>query len=271
MSSIALSREASYRRREETKTRKFFLYLVLFLLSVLLLEILFHFFIAPRLMIHEILIETSETLDLENEEILAAGGIERMSSFFSVRSRLVKERLESIPAVKSAKVSKRFPHSLGITLISRSPIALLTIPVEDGLRTALVDEEGVVFKIEKAASADLPIISGIDIPRVEAGMKLPNVLLGFLEDLMRLREQSPALYRLISEIKFVKNDSTGYEVILYPTPYRVRVRIGPSIDKELLTYIMLVLDVLSGREMEDAVTEVDFRTEQVVYRVEGGE
>ncbi|MFP4617903.1 MAG: cell division protein FtsQ, partial [Spirochaetaceae bacterium] len=96
-----------------------------------------------------------------------------------------------------------------------------------------------------------------------------QVLHSFLEDLEELKGDSPSLYRLISEVKFVKNNSTEYDVILYPSHYRVRVRIGPSIDKKLLTYVMLVLDVLSGRGMEDEVVEVDFRTDNVVYRVEG--
>ncbi len=286
MSSIALFRDGTYtgtrreqnasrnrhrsrRRRDEAKTQRFFIGIVLFLSLVLVLEILFHFFIAPRLMISNITIETQGSFTLSNEEILEAAGVQRRSYFFSVHSATVEDRLESLPMVKAARVSKSFPHALSIRLVKRSPIALLTVPVDGRLRTARVDDEGVVYGIGESTSGDLPVISGIEIPRVEAGMKLPSILVSFLEDLERLHSEAPTLYRLISEVKFVKNDSTEYEVILFPSHYRVRVRIGPSLNKELLTYIMLVLDVISGRGMEDEVVEVDFRTDHVVYRVEG--
>ena len=286
MSSIALFRDGSYngingervaarkrrsrqKRGDDARTRRLFVGIVLFLSAVLVLEILFHFFVAPRLMISDITIETKGAFELSNEEILDAAGIAKSSYFFSVHSATVEERLESLPMVKSATVSKRFPHALSLRLVKRKAIGLLTIPVEGTLQAALVDEEGVVYGIGEGANTDLHVISGVEIPRVQAGMKLPDILVSFLSDLKNLQQESPTLYRLISEVKFVKNDSTEYEVILFPSHYRIRVRIGPSIDKELLTYIMLVLDVISGRGMEDEVVEVDFRTDHVVYRVEG--
>ncbi|MFW6343458.1 MAG: cell division protein FtsQ/DivIB [Sediminispirochaetaceae bacterium] len=289
MSSIALFRDAgagysglrgekvSPRRKQkkktqldETKTKRVFIAIVLFLSFLLVLEILFHLVIAPRLVISNITIETAGDFPLSNEEILNIAGLAGgTSTYFSTNTKALEERLENIPMVRTAKVEKSFPRGLSLNLTKRTPIALLTVPLNGRLTTAFLDENGVIYSIGEVGNADFPVISGVEIPRVEEGMKLPQVLHSFLEDLEELKGESPSLYRLISEVKFVKNNSTEYDVILYPSHYRVRVRIGPSIDKKLLTYVMLVLDVLSGRGMEDEVVEVDFRTDNVVYRVEG--
>jgi cell division protein FtsQ len=98
-------------------------------------------------------------------------------------------------------------------------------------------------------------------------MRLPEQVKGFLRDMETLRSNAPSLYRLISEVKFVKKNKGRFEVLLYPAHYRIRVRLGPTLDTHTFKYIMLVLDVISGRGMEDDIVEVDFRTEHVVYRV----
>lgn len=56
-------------------------------------------------------------------------------------------------------------------------------------------------------------------------------------------------------------------MLLFPAHRKVRVRIGTSIDEQLLTYIMMVLDVVSQQNMVDKLDEIDFRTGEVVYKI----
>jgi cell division protein FtsQ len=250
----------------EERARRIFRVIVLFLAAILLLEVAFHLLVAPQMVIRSIDIRARESFPMSNSEIIEAAGIQGRPYFFSVSAEEMEERLLQVPLIREAKVSKSFPDTVTIAVRSRQPIGMLMVKGERGMQQALVDSEGVVFRVGGGEVPDLPVFSGIEIPRAAAGMQLPEQIRGFLADLDRLRSEASSLYRLISEVKFVKKGESDFEVLLYPAHYRVRVRLGPTLDTHTLKYIMLVLDVISGRGMEE-VTEVDFRTDDVVYRV----
>jgi cell division protein FtsQ len=241
--------------------------LILFLLVVLVLELAFHLFLAPQMVISTVNIRAEESFPMSNAEIMEAAGIRGRPYFFSISPAAIEKRLQQVPMVRKAAVSKSFPDTLTIEITGRKPLGLLVVEGQNGMQHALVDREGVVFRVGGDEVPDLPVLSGIEIPRTAAGMQLPEQITGFLADLDRLRRESSSLYRLISEVKFVKKSESSFEAVLYPAHYRVRVRLGPTLDTHTLKYIMLVLDVISGRGMEDSIAEVDFRTEHVVYRV----
>ena len=247
--------------------RQLFKGIIYFLLVILILEIGFHLFIAPQLVIRTVNIKAREDLPMTNEEILEAAGIQERPYYFSVSTDRVERQLEQVPMVREAAVKTGFPDTMTIEVQGRKPIGLLMVTGEDGMQQALVDEEGVVFRVGGDDVPDLPILSGIEIPKAAAGMQLPEQVKGFLHDLHQLRQEVPSLYRLISEVKFVKKNASSFEVLLYPAHFQVKVRLGPTLDTHTLKYIMLVLDVISERGMENEVVEVDFRTEHVVYRV----
>ncbi len=251
----------------EERAARLFKGIIYFLLAVLLLEICFHLFIAPQLVIRTVNIKAREEFPMTDEEIMEVAGIRESPYYFSVSTERVERQLEQIPIVREASVTKGFPDTMTIEMRERKPLGLLMITGEEGMRQALVDREGVVFRVGGDEVPDLPILSGIEIPKAAAGMQLPEQVKGFFQDLHRLRQEVPSLYRLISEVKFVKKNGSSFEVLLYPAHFQVRVRLGPTLDTHTLKYIMLVLDVISKRGMENEVVEVDFRTEHVVYRV----
>jgi cell division protein FtsQ len=249
------------------RMKRIFTTVILFLLAVLVLEIVFHLFIAPELVIKTINIKARDDFPLSNAEILEAAEVRERPYFFSVSSGDIERRLERIPMVEDAAVSTSFPDTMTIDLRGRAPIGVIPVTSDGGMQQALVDDQGVIFAAGGEQVHDLPVISGIEVPQMSSGMRLPEQVKGFLRDMETLRSNAPSLYRLISEVKFVKKNESSFEVLLYPAHYRVRVRLGPTLDTHTLKYIMLVLDVISGRGMEDDIVEVDFRTEHVVYRV----
>jgi cell division protein FtsQ len=261
---------AEARRRSsagEARARRIFGSIIAFLLIVLAMEVAFHLFIAPELVIGTVNIRARDDFAMSNAQILEAAGIHGKPYYFSVSPSQIEAQLERVPMVRDAQVNTRFPDTMTISITGREPLGLLMVQGENGLQQALVDRQGLVFRVGGTEVPDLPVISGIEIPRATAGMRLPDEIVGFLADLAKLRQEAPELYRLISEVKFVKKNKGRFEVLLYPAHYRIRVRLGPTLDTHTFKYIMLVLDVISGRGMEDDIVEVDFRTEHVVYRV----
>jgi cell division protein FtsQ len=269
MSSIAYWQGSVGKRNAESAIglERIFSVIILFLVLVLAGELLFHFIISPRLLIRDITIKAGVSFPLSDEEILSYGGVVNGGSYLEIDSQLVAERLESIPFVASALVEKKFPGSLVISLAEREAVAT-TIAEVDGRSIPLyISADGVLFPHPGLQSSDLPVISGLDIPRISGEMRLPMHLVTFLGELEAIRSSSPELYRLISELKFVKKNGNDYEVLIFPSHRQIRVRIGTSLDKQLLTYMMMILDVVAGQELASELEEIDFRTGEVVYRI----
>src|SRR6056297_3573355 len=258
-SSIEAQRVKRRVEHDQRDLRRLFSAIIAVLVFLLLVEIVYHMFIAPYLVVNKITIQAESDFPYTNEELLSIAGVSGDAYFFDVKPKLISARLERVPVVKSVAVSKKFPHSLNIAITERAPLAALTLLDADGMVPAYVDENGVIFRSKGVDFMDLPIISGIDVPAYKDGMQLPQVLTGFLEDLQQLQQENPALYRLIPEVKFVKKNATDYEVVLFPSQYQVRVRIGPVLTEELMKYIVLVLAVVAEKGMETTIEEIDFR------------
>lgn len=66
----------------------------------------------------------------------------------------IQARVESIPAVESAAVSRSWPHAITIRVTPRVPIAI----VDRGTGLQAVDAHGVLFGTYQHAPADLPVL-----------------------------------------------------------------------------------------------------------------
>ncbi len=276
MSSIAYVpdtiRRSKSRDRRTEGLEKLFSLIILFLLLVLAGELLFHFVISPRLVLSNIVIEAAADFPMADEEILELGGIQSGASFFSVDPELVSQRLSSVPYIKKVQVERSFPNKLHIGIQEREAIATILASGEsksgdNKSSTLFVSRDGAVFPRPGLVVTDMPVISGIEIPQVGETMFLPKQLLHSIYTFEKTHQDAPELYRLISELKFVKKRGNDYEVVLFPAHRRIRVRIGATLNEQLLAYIMMVLDVLGERELFPDLEEIDFRTGEVVYKV----
>jgi len=66
----------------------------------------------------------------------------------------IQARIETLPAVKSASVSRSWPHTIAITITERTPVAV----VDRGAGLQAVDSEGVLFGHYTTRPADLPLV-----------------------------------------------------------------------------------------------------------------
>ena len=276
MSSVLVFTRRPGRKRKQTplnttrKIERFFIVLVLLLILTIIFEILFHFYVAPSLTIKKIEISSSKALGMSNNEIIKITGLSGTSNYFDVKSDSIKQRLLAVSSIKSVTVKKIFPSKIFIKIENRVPVGVCFIKSAGGMIPAAVGEKGILFPVSKHLNAaDFPIISGIDVPSLKKGARLPLPLCSFLEDLESIRIASPELYSLISEIKFVKKNGMDYDVVLFPVNSKIRVRIGKELNIKTLKYIIMMLDVIAKQPAMSNLKEIDMRSGEVVYRMQG--
>jgi cell division protein FtsQ len=245
------------------------LWLAVVLLALFLVgELLFHLWLAPRLVVRNISIQSD--LPYTQAEVLAVAGIQGTPYYFSLQEQELRRRLAALPAVRQVQVRKSFPDTLRITLVGRRALSLLFYDApgggRDGSVPLAVDEQGVVFQLASSvADWDLPVISGVKFASAEMGMRLPESLRPFLQDLLALRTAEPELFRLISEIRLVPGSGSIREIVVYPVPYGVRLRFGPRLQGAGLRTAVVILDLLDKQGLSGRLQELDLRTGEVVY------
>ena len=266
---IILRPGTEQRRRRSKSAARVYGIIILVLLFFAFGEILFQFIIAPRLVIKHIDVESD--FDLSESEILRIAGIERKEYYFSVSCEEIRRNLASYTVVREARVTKVFPDTLKIVLKRRVPLAMSFSFIDGRMIPVTFDEEGIIFQIGQSITEwNLPVVSGLRFTPV-MGLRLPGMLKSFLEEMKALRDNTPELYNLISEIKIYSTSDVDYELLFYPLGYTQSVNFGREINSGLIKYSLMVLDVLDKQGMLEHVEELDFRTTgEVVYRMKEG-
>ncbi|MDR2589221.1 MAG: FtsQ-type POTRA domain-containing protein [Spirochaetales bacterium] len=246
--------------------------LVIVFCGVILLimgELVFQFGIAPNMRIESIVFDN--TVPVPREQLLVAAGLHGKPYYFKLNLEEIKNGLEGLPPVKSAFVQKVFPDSLRIVTRGREPLATAFAETEGGILPLAFDEEGVVFLSGKdVPEQGLPVFSGLRFEGPQHGTRLPAMLKPFLQDLHKLRKSSPALFSAFSEMRVVPRGAEHFEIILYPVYYRVPVRIEGELEAERCKVILIVLDALLRDGTLDKMAEIDFRTNDIIYRLKEG-
>ena len=124
-----------------------------------------------------------------------------------------------------------------------------------------------VFQIGKSITQwDLPVISGLRFKPL-LGIQLPESLLPLLEGLHEIRRDTPILFNQISEIKIVTTGENRFELIIFHVSAQLKVYVGEKLDEDLLRRIFLVIDVFKQQGLTERIKELDFRTNEVVYKL----
>jgi cell division protein FtsQ len=103
---------------------------------------------------------------VSREEIVNALGIPPLESPRDIEANIFqislddkRHRVESIPWVRSAVLSRVYPHRLVVQIVERSPVAFANM----GGRIELVDSEGTLLEKPEKAFFDFPIVTGLDL------------------------------------------------------------------------------------------------------------
>jgi len=166
---------------------------------------------------------------VEGEHILTKDDIVKLSQI-SLKTNMYDADLSGIGAniernhfVKSVAVTRDAPGIIRISVVERTPIALLVPPGEAELLS--VDEEGYVLPHASSRSMfDLPVISGVDSAAgIPVGQKTTQGdILGAIEALSVAREVSSELYHMISEVRI----RSGHDMVLYSADTGIPILFG---------------------------------------------
>ncbi|HSV56355.1 MAG TPA: hypothetical protein VLH39_04520, partial [Magnetospirillaceae bacterium] len=102
------------------------------------------------------------------------------------------------------------------------------------------------------------------------GVRLPDSIRTVLRSLESIQETNPALLSAFSEVRLIQRPHGDLELLLYPIQYRIPVRTSTVLNEALLRSIILVLDVVEEQGLAPVISELDFRTGTVIYRVKEG-
>ncbi len=132
------------------------------------------------LSVGEVTIEGSQHTDPET--LRAALGLRRGDSLFGADPWIIRRRIEALPWVKSAAVERRFPNSLLVHIVERTPAARY----REGKSTMLVDDAGLVIPVApEAEHENMILLTGAGAPAA-------------LPALLKLFDEEPALARRVT-------------------------------------------------------------------------
>jgi len=238
--------------------------------SLLVLYVLGYAVVLPNLQLNRVVVQAD--FEMDRGELLELAGLTGRQYVFSIDAEAVQRRLEAYPPIRRAIVRKEFPDTVVLDLDRRRPLLLSLIARDGGNTPVVIDETGTIYLSGNAAAAyDAPVLSGITFRGRVVGSTLPGSMAGLLDSLYRLRIDAPELYDLVSEIKVDSKRGDAYETLLYFQGFRVPVRVGEEITKDLCTYALMILDVLDQQGTASQVRELDFRSGEIVYRMKEAE
>jgi cell division protein FtsQ len=88
------------------------------------------------------------------QEVRAAVASLRGESLIALDQDELRQRLEALPRVRSARIDRAFPHTLRIAIVQERPLAV----VESGEDAWLVSAEGRVIRTVDRGSTDRPVV-----------------------------------------------------------------------------------------------------------------
>jgi cell division protein FtsQ len=112
-------------------------------------------------------------------EIRRVAAVPEGEPLASVDLRQIQARVEALAAVRSAEVTREWPHELRITVEEREAVAV----VEIGGRLRGMDSAGVVFRDYRQAPADLPRVQTTTDTRSDALGEAARVVAALPADL----------------------------------------------------------------------------------------
>jgi cell division protein FtsQ len=255
--------------RDDKSVNSILWIVIIVLVALIILELVFQFVIAPNLLVRNVVIDGISAIS--KDEILKVSGLSKTEYYFSLNTNSIDKRIDDFPAVKFAKCEKVFPDTLRITIVERTPLAVAL--VNEGGRSIPVvfDEDGVIFRTGKSVKdTNLPVFSGLVFNSYAPGARLPAKLKPFLADLKTIRDSSRDIFNFVSEIKVEPSKHDDFETVFYMVPYGTRIRTAASVNANMLTYALMVLDVLKKERIDRNVKEIDFRSKEIVYKEQGG-
>jgi cell division septal protein FtsQ len=172
-----------------------------------------------------------------------------------------RNEVEDLPWVKSATVSRIFPHRLEVKLIERQPVAFANVSG----RIELVDADGMFLQIPAKTTFDFPVLYGLDSVASKAERK--DRLDLYMEFLKETRNEIPGSGWVISEGDCSSRDDL--QLLLVQGSQTIRVHFGnQDFAQSFETFVTLAPRVLQNYSKIDSM-DLRYRNEAVIDPVKG--
>lgn len=247
------------------KERKLLTYLIGILTILLIVEGGFNLFLAPRLRITNVVLDSD--LNLDDGALLHITGLDRDNWFFSLDQDVIQASLMNLAAVEEAFVVKHFPNKLTITIVSREPLIMAVSAGPREVLPLIIDKEGVIFLSGREVfSYDLPLLGGFDTSLSVAGKRIPQELNPLLGDLELLRVGSKELFDIISEINVISLERGVLDVEMILTTHSIPVILDLPLTREKMSQAIMLVDVMEKEGLASRIEGIDLRSGSIVYR-----
>ena len=181
--------------------------------------------------------------------IPAAGKLRSGVNIFRLPLDEKRKQVEAIPWVRSATLSRAYPHRLAVHVVEREPVAFVNVAG----RVKLVDGEGVLLEKPAKAAFDFPVLTGLDA--AEGLSERQTRLAVYLEFWRELATEASRAGWLISEVDLTDPDDLK-AVLVYGLD-TILVHFGRSDFQERFQNFLTLLPEL--RKTNAKIDSVDLR------------
>ncbi|HZK02476.1 MAG TPA: FtsQ-type POTRA domain-containing protein [Anaerovoracaceae bacterium] len=140
-------------------------YLLKFILIVSLGAGMYYFAMSPLFNVHKIVVKNNVFYD--KQQIIEISGIKQGRNLFKLPVNEIKDKLMQDSYIKNAKVSRKIPDEVIITVSERHETA--AVPYGD--EYIVIDSEGMVLRRSETKPA-ITIFTGMTLTNIEAGTLL---------------------------------------------------------------------------------------------------
>jgi cell division protein FtsQ len=174
---VTLAGRAFTRRRRAGRLRR----LRPFLYAALVLAVvgggIWLVFFSTVVTVRDVAVHGSQTVSPVRVRAVAKAPLGRQLARVDLGA--IQARVETIPAVRSATVSRSWPHTVAIDITERTPVAV----VDRGAGLQAVDDEGVLFGSYPRRPDDLPLVETAPDVKSEALAEAAHVVSSLRPDI----------------------------------------------------------------------------------------
>lgn len=174
---------------------------------------------------------------------------EEKASVFRLNLDEERKQVESIPWVKSASVTRVFPHRLVLHIVERVPVAFVNV----GGKVKLVDGDGVMLEKPEKADFTFPVLDGFDAPDNLGDRRARLALYG--EFMTQVATEAPSSGWLISEVNLA--DADDLQAVLVQGRETILVHFGRTSFPERFRNFLTLLPEL--RRTNTTIDSIDLR------------
>ncbi len=155
-----------HRKRQEKKKRAFaFMMSVLFLIVIILSMVLITL-VTPLFNVRKIKVTGNSWVT--ESDIQNSLGLDKEEKIFSIDKKLIKKRVETLPYVKEAKVSRTLPGTVNIK-VSEADVCGYIMSDKNAV---LFDRDGEVINVTYEIPTKVPEILGVKVTKSVIGEKI---------------------------------------------------------------------------------------------------